>query len=143
MPAPRVRPFVCATCRRGGTDAGPFYESSFHYPDPVTGAALRHYTCRQCAHNVFFGQDSPFAAVVFEAQTARTDAETERDLADAAARELREALEAANQQIARLEGSSRGVQLDPQDLAGKLAAALESRWGTPPASWRDRTGSRA
>jgi hypothetical protein len=138
MPAPRVRPFVCATCRRQSAEAAPFWESAFHYPDPVTGAALRLYLCRGCLQNVFFSPDSPFAAIVLAAQSAQTDAESERDLADAAAAELREALEAANQRIAQLEGNAHTVDLNPDGLAERVAAALEERWGTPPASWRDR-----
>jgi hypothetical protein len=146
MPAPRVRPFVCATCRRSSAEAAPFWESAFHYPDPVTGAALRLYLCRGCLQNVFFSPDSPFAAIVLAAQSAQTDAESERDLADAAAAELREALEAANQRLAQLEGSGEGEArrmlsqvFEAQDeLAAHLVSALEERWGTPPASWRDR-----
>jgi hypothetical protein len=89
-------------------------------------------------------EGSPFVAALVEAQAAQLDAETERDLADQAAQELREALAVALEKLEALqaERESRTNGLSHEALAAELAAQLEARWGTPPASWRERIGSR-
>lgn len=136
-----MRPHVCHACKRGGQEHGPYFEADWHYADPRTGSECRLYVCRGCFANYLNAPGSPFAEALVAAQAAQLDAETERDLADAAALELREALGQAQERLRFLE--SIGQPADGDGLAERLAAALEERWGTPPASWRERTGSRA
>lgn len=132
-----MRPHVCHACHRGGAEHGPYFEADWHYSDPRTGSECRLYVCRGCFGNYLNAPGSPFADALVAAQAAQLDAETERDLADAAAQELREALGDLQDRYAAVAPSSVDA------LAQELAAALEERWGTPPASWRERAGSRA
>lgn len=133
MPAPRVRPHVCHSCRRGGGEHGPYWESAFHYPDGITGAELRLYTCRDCFANQLNHPDSPFALREAELLNRATSAEhiaAEERVQLAMAIEKLKALQA--------ERALRQDGLTPQ----AIAEALEERWGTPPASWRERQGVR-
>jgi hypothetical protein len=142
-PAPRVRPHVCHACRRGGAEHGPYFEDDWHYADPVTGSECRLYTCVACFANHVNAEGSPLKGALAAAQLEVALTETERDLADQAAQELREELAEARAAIDRLmAGASQQVDVNAEAVAEQLAAALEARWGTPPASWRERIGSR-
>lgn len=128
VPAPRVRPHVCHSCRRGGAEHGPYFEDDFHYPDDGYGAQLRLYTCVGCFQHELTCEASPFAAMLAAAEERVASAEHERDLADAAATEVREALEAATERIAELEERAFPSAADIADIvAERITGTLPPR----------------